>query len=92
MLADSTEAVCRASPDHTPERISELIDEVFAERLAESQFDECDISLRDLRALAQSFKATIRAVYHPRVEYPAPTAAEMRLRRRLPLPRLLERR
>jgi putative nucleotidyltransferase with HDIG domain len=91
MLADSCEAVVRASPLHTPERISELVDEVFAERLAEGQLDESELTLKDLRDLAQSFKETLRAVYHPRVEYPAPTAAEMRMRR-LPLPRLLDRR
>jgi hypothetical protein len=91
MLADSCEAVVRASAQHTPERISELVDEVFAERLAEGQLDESDLTLRDIRTLAQSFKETLRAVYHPRVEYPAPTPAELRLRRRA-LPRLLDRR
>jgi putative nucleotidyltransferase with HDIG domain len=91
MLADSCEAVVRASPHHTPERISELVDEVFAERLSEGQLDESDLTLRDIRTLAQSFKETLRAVYHPRVEYPAPTPAELRLRRRA-LPRLLDRR
>jgi putative nucleotidyltransferase with HDIG domain len=91
MLADSCEAVVRASPLHTPERISELVDEVFSERLIEGQLDESELTLRNLRDLAQSFKDTLRAVYHPRVEYPAPTRAEMRVRR-LPLPRLPVRR
>ncbi len=92
MLADSCEAVVRASPHHTAERISELVDEVFSERLTEGQLDESELTLRDLRELAQSFKETLRAVYHPRVEYPAPSAAELRLRRGLPLPRILDRR
>jgi putative nucleotidyltransferase with HDIG domain len=91
MLADSCEAVVRASPLHTAERISELVDEVFAERLSEGQLDDSELTLRNLRLLAQSFKETLRAVYHPRVEYPAPTTAELRLRR-LPRPRLLDRR
>lgn len=91
MLADSCEAVVRASSVHTMERISELVDEVFAERLAEGQLDESELTLRNLRELAQSFKETLRAVYHPRVEYPAPTAAELRMRRRT-RPRLLDRR
>jgi putative nucleotidyltransferase with HDIG domain len=91
MLADSCEAVVRASPLHTAERISELVDEVFSERLAEGQLDDSELTLKNLRELAQSFQDTLRAVYHPRVEYPAPTSAELRLRR-LPLPRLLDRR
>jgi hypothetical protein len=86
MLADSTEAVVRASTDRSPERINELVDEVIAERVAEGQLDESDLTLRDLRTIAESFKSTMRAVYHPRVQYPEPTAMETRRRTlRLPL-------
>jgi len=76
MLADSTEAVVRSSPDHGFEKIDELVEGVIAERLAEGQFDDCDLTLRDLRTIADSFKITLRAIYHPRIEYPAPTEAE----------------
>ena len=82
MLADSSEATVRSSPDRSPEQIDQLIDEVFSERLTEGQLDECDITLRDLRSLAESFKTTLIAVYHPRIEYPAPSVAEVLLRRR----------
>jgi hypothetical protein len=81
MLADSCEAAVRSSPDHSAETIDRVVDEVYNERLAEGQLDESDLTLRNIRALAQSFKETLRAVYHPRVEYPAPTEAEMLLRR-----------
>ena len=84
MLADSTEATVRSSADKTPARINELVDQVFNERLVEGELDESDLTLKDLKALAQSFKGTLRAVYHPRIEYPAPTEAELLLRR-LPL-------
>ncbi len=76
MLADSTEAVVRSSPDHGFEKTDELVESVIAERLAEGQFDDCDLTLRDLRTIADSFKMTLRAIYHPRIEYPAPTEAE----------------
>ena len=82
MLADSSEATVPSSPDRSPEQIDQLIDEVFSERLTEGQLDECDITLRDLRSLAESFKTTLIAVYHPRIEYPAPSVAEVLLRRR----------
>ncbi len=83
MLADSTEAMVRASPDRSPDRIDQLVEEVIAERMAEGQLDECDLTLRDLRTIAESFKTTMRAVYHPRVQYPEPTAMEARRRVRL---------
>ena len=81
MLADSCEAAVRAIPDHEPERIDAIVEEVFGERLTEGQLDDSDLTLRNLHDLAASFKATLRAVYHPRIEYPAPTAAELFLRR-----------
>lgn len=87
MLADSTEAVVRSSDDRSGERIDQLVEEVIAERVAEGQLDDSDLTLRDLRAIAESFKATMRAVYHPRVAYPEPTPMEARRKvRLLPLP------
>jgi putative nucleotidyltransferase with HDIG domain len=80
MLADSTEAIVRSSRDHSHERIDALVEGVIAERLAEGQFDECDLTLKDLRTIAESFKATLRAMYHARIEYPAPTENEKRRR------------
>jgi hypothetical protein len=76
MLADSVEAVVRSSRDRSVDRIDSLVEAVIAERVAEGQLDECDLTLRDLKTIAESFKATLRGVYHPRIEYPAPTAGE----------------
>jgi len=76
MLADSCEAVVRASNDRGPDQVSAVVDAIFAERLAEGQLDDCDITMRELQVVAASFKATLRAVYHQRIEYPAPTSGE----------------
>jgi putative nucleotidyltransferase with HDIG domain len=86
MLADSTEAAVRAARDPSPERIEAVVEQVIAERLADGQFDECDLTLRDLRVIADSFKRSLRAIYHPRVEYPAPAPAEEARRRTAALP------
>ncbi len=77
MLADSVEAVVRAAKDRSHEKIDELVEAVINERVTEGQLDECDLTLRDLRIIAESFKATLRGIYHPRIEYPAPTKAEL---------------
>jgi putative nucleotidyltransferase with HDIG domain len=82
MLADSTEAAARASADRTPERLDSIVEAVLNERLTEGQLDESDLTLRDLRAVAESFKVTLRAIYHPRIEYPEPTPLEEARRRR----------
>jgi putative nucleotidyltransferase with HDIG domain len=78
MLADGTEAMVRAGPDHSPERIDQIVEQVLAERLAEGELDECDLTLRDLRTIAESFKQTLRGVYHPRIAYPEATEPERR--------------
>ncbi|OGO49786.1 MAG: hypothetical protein A2148_07335 [Chloroflexi bacterium RBG_16_68_14] len=78
MLADSAEATVRASDDRSPERIDALVDEVVADRLAEGELEECDLTLRDIHTIAVSFKQTLRAVYHPRIAYPEPTEEERR--------------
>ena len=76
MLADSVEAVVRSSRDRSPERIEALVGAVVAERTAEGQLDECALTLRDLKTVIESFTATLRGVYHARIDYPAPAAGE----------------
>lgn len=77
MLADSSEAAVRASADRTVGAISSIVNGIVRERIEEDQFAECDISLRDLRIVADSFVQTLNAVYHPRVQYPEPTEHEL---------------
>ena len=60
------------------ETIEQLVDGVINERLAERQFDETDLTFRQLHRIAESFKVTLRGVYHPRIAYPEPTEAELR--------------
>jgi len=81
MLADASEASVRASNDRTSDRIRQIVDATIRERLDEGQFDECDISMRDLRIAADSFVQSLSAVYHPRVEYPEPSRRELAARR-----------
>lgn len=75
MLADSVEAIVRASKDRSFERIDELVDGVVAERIAEGEMDDCDLTMRDLRTIAETFKLTLRGIYHRRIEYPPETGA-----------------
>jgi putative nucleotidyltransferase with HDIG domain len=81
MLADSSEATVRASNDRSADRIREIVEAVIRERLEEGQFDESDISMRDLRAVADVYSSILNSVYHPRVQYPEPTERELASRR-----------
>lgn len=85
MMADSTEAVVRSSSARDEESIARLVDAVIQERLNEHQFDDCDLTLRQIQAIGESFKVTLNGVYHPRIEYPEPTDEE-RQRGATPMP------
>lgn len=70
MLADSVEAASRSLKSPSRENLKLLISEIFENYLQDGQLDDCDFSLRELRAIAVSFHTTLYAIYHPRVQYP----------------------
>jgi len=82
MLADSCEAATRASKDRSPDRIREIVNEAFRERIDENEFDQSPISLADLSVVRESYISTLEAVLHPRVEYPEPSMQELEARGR----------
>jgi putative nucleotidyltransferase with HDIG domain len=77
MLSDSTEAAARASRDHSREAIEQLVDRIIRQRLEEGQFDDCNLTLRDLTRIKQSFVTLLTGIYHPRIPYP-PAGGEAR--------------
>jgi membrane-associated HD superfamily phosphohydrolase len=70
MLADSVEAASRSIKSPSRENLKRLIIEIFESYLQDGQLDDCDFSLRELRAIAASFHTTLYAIYHPRIQYP----------------------
>ncbi len=86
MIADACEATARSMTDRSAERIREVVEQTIRERIEEGQLDECPLSLSELRVIAESFTATLNAVFHPRVEYPEPTRRELAARGAAPPP------
>ncbi len=72
MLADGVEAATRASRDHSPDGIRELVDRLIMQRLAEGELNECDLTLRDLQRVKAAFCTLLIGIYHPRIQYPEP--------------------
>lgn len=71
MLSDTLEAVSRTLKDRTPHGISELVDRIVQGKIDEGQFNEADISLKELHTVSENLKEYIRQVYHARVVYPS---------------------
>lgn len=73
MLADTIEASSRALPNLTPERLTEHIKAMLEQRLREGELSECDLTLRDLKTIENTFAHVLRGVLHQRIEYPDPS-------------------
>jgi putative nucleotidyltransferase with HDIG domain len=72
MLADTIESAARSLPETTPTRIETVVHNMAMKRLQDGQFDECDLSLRELSQIETSISKTLAAHYHGRVAYPKP--------------------
>ena len=70
MLADVVESASRALVDPTPARIESLVHDLAMKRLLDGQFDECGLTLSELRTIEDSLVKSLTAVYHGRVKYP----------------------
>lgn len=70
LLADSVEAAARSLKNVSREKLKRLITEIFNNHLQDGQLDDCGFSLKELRAVANSFLTTLDAIYHPRPTYP----------------------
>jgi len=70
LLADSAEAATRALQNPTPDAIRALVRKVINDKFIDGQLDDCDLTLRDLIRIQESFVRNLMAVYHSRVSYP----------------------
>ncbi len=70
MLADAVEAAVRAMPEPTPPRIEALVKQLIRERLVDGQLAKCDLTLRDLDRIGETFLRVLMGIFHARIEYP----------------------
>ncbi len=70
MLCDGIEGAVRALAEPTPGRIEHVVHEIFTDRLNDGQFDDCDITLRELHRVEESLVKSLCSHYHGRVSYP----------------------
>ena len=70
MIADSSEAAARTVEEPTPGKLRNMVDMIIGRLRDDGQFDECDITLRDLRVVAESFVKVLMGIHHHRIAYP----------------------
>src|SRR5437660_981234 len=69
-LADIVESASRSLEKPTPQKIEQLINELIEERIADGQLDECDLTLGEIRIIAERFRFTLMTMLHTRIAYP----------------------
>ncbi len=81
MLADSVEASVRSLSSHEEPAIRAMVARIVTERLEDGQFDECDLTLRDVERIREAFVAQLLGAYHQRIAYPQNKVVELEARR-----------
>lgn len=69
-IADSVEAAVRSKKSPTQAEIQQLVHSIVQDRLQDGQFNECDISLKQLETVKRTLCETLNGIFHPRIEYP----------------------
>jgi putative nucleotidyltransferase with HDIG domain len=81
LLADSCEATTRAmamSRGNLPrEEIEVTVDQLLEERRSDGQFDDAEITLRDLRIVRDTIVESLVGIYHPRIAYPTASRSDV---------------
>ena len=70
MMADSVEAASRSLSDLNEETIRNLVDSIIDYQLAEDQFNDADITFRDINNIKKVFIKKLSNIYHVRIQYP----------------------
>lgn len=75
MLSDSVESASRTLVDPAPARIESLVHDISRKKLDDGQFDECSLTLKEIKRIEESLIKSLTAVYHGRVKYPGQQTA-----------------
>ena len=76
MLADAVEAASRTLTDPAPAQIKGLVQRIIQSIFLDGQLEECELTLKNLHSIEESFTRILTAIFHRRVEYPVPSPAE----------------
>lgn len=69
-LADMVESASRSLEKPTPQKIEQLVNDLIAQRIADQQLDECDLTLAELKTIGERFRFTLMTMLHTRIAYP----------------------
>jgi len=77
MLADAAEAASRTLSEPTPARIAGLVQRITNSIFLDGQLEECELTLKDLQKIQESFSRILAAFFHQRIDYPTLPSSEV---------------
>jgi hypothetical protein len=76
MITDAVEAASRSLREPTREKIEAMVRQIIQTRIADGQFEECELSTRDIARIRETLIDSLTASFHTRVQYPWQKDAE----------------
>jgi len=70
MMADAVEAASRSIKVPDNQKISDLVDAIIKSQMDEGQYNNANITMRDINKVKKLFKKKLMSIYHVRIEYP----------------------
>ena len=70
MMADTCEAASHSLSDYSEESISNLVNKLIDQQVADGFFAECRITFYDIAIAKQVLIERLKAIYHTRIQYP----------------------
>lgn len=71
MMADSVEAASRVMKAPTEEKIDSLVERIINDQMANKQFDNSELTIKDITTIKKIIKKKLLSIYHIRIEYPS---------------------
>ena len=70
MIADGCEAAVRTLKERSREKVSDVVRKIVNDRMELGQFDECEITIKELNIIIGTVVNNLTGIYHKRVKYP----------------------
>ncbi len=70
MIADGCEAAVRTLPERSRKNVDALVRKIVNDRMKLGQFEECEITLKEINIIIHTVVNNLTGIYHSRIEYP----------------------
>ncbi|MFP4687863.1 MAG: HD family phosphohydrolase, partial [bacterium] len=70
MVGDSVEAAARTIENPTHKKIREVVQSVVYDKFKQGQLNQCELTLKDLDTIVETFTRVLASIHHKRISYP----------------------